>query len=156
MARVASLLLFAVLGASCTAVSPPANGSLAVADAWMRPVPQGGNGAVYLTVTNSAGKPDRLLSARCADAAAAELHQVVMDGDRMSMVPVEDGLEIPGGGRLELSPGGHHLMLIDLARDLPVGGRLEVVLELERAGELVVQVPVAFTGPPADSPRTSE
>ena len=142
---------------ACSQAPPPADGPadearpshLRVEGAWSRPAPRGAVGAVYLTVVNSAEEPDRLLRARCPDAAATELHQVVMEGDRMRMLPVTDGLEVPAGGRLELAPGGHHLMVIDLARDIPVGDRLALTLELERAGELAVSVPIVVDDPRA-------
>ena len=41
-----------------------------------------------------------------------------MDGNVMQMRQLKDGLEIPAGGTAELSPGGTHLMLIDIPAPL--------------------------------------
>ena len=51
-------------------------------------------------------------------------------------------LAIPAGETVELVPGGHHLMLIDLATDLEVGQEFELVLEFEHAGMRTVTVTV--------------
>lgn len=144
--------------AACSQAPPAVDGPapaprpahLSVEDAWSRPAPQGANGAVYLKLVNTGAEPVRLLGARSPDAAATELHRVEMIGDRMRMAPVEGGLEVPGGGRLELAPAGHHLMVIDLARDLSAGDQLELFLELERGGEMSVSVPIVM------NPRTGE
>ena len=137
---------------SCSQAPPPGTGgpareaqaSILVEDAWSRPAPGGANGAVYLTLVNRSAEADRLLAARSPDAKATELHEVVMEGDRMRMKLVEGGLEVPAGGTIGLAPSGHHLMVIGLARDLAVGDQLELVLELERAGELAVGVPIVM------------
>ena len=137
---------------SCSQVPPAVVGdaareapaSILVEDAWSRPAPAGANGAVYLTLVNRSAEADRLLAARSPDAKATELHEVVMEGDRMRMKLVEGGLEVPAGGTIGLAPSGHHLMVIGLARDLAVGDQLELVLELERAGELAVGVPIVM------------
>ena len=122
--------------------------SILVEDAWSRPAPGGANGAVYLTLVNRSAETDRLLAARSPDAKATELHEVVMEGDRMRMALVEGGLEVPAGGTLELAPAGHHLMVIGLVRGLAVGDQLALVLELERAGEIDLSVPIVM------NPRT--
>jgi len=51
-------------------------------------------------------------------------------------------LSIPPGGSLELRPGGLHLMLINLRRDLRPGDRFTLSLTFERAGRLAMDVPV--------------
>jgi len=49
----------------------------------------------------------------------------------MQMRPV-DKIEIPADGQVELKPGGYHIMLIDLQRELQVGDTVEVTLTFER------------------------
>jgi len=58
-----------------------------------------------------------------------EIHQSIMEGDVMRMQPVEGGIEIPAKGQVELKPGGYHIMLINLKRELKPGDRITVVLE---------------------------
>ena len=59
----------------------------------------------------------------------------------MGMREIE-ALDIPAGETVELVPGGYHLMLIDLARDLEVGDEFDVTLRFESAGEHTVTVTV--------------
>jgi len=65
----------------------------------------------------------------------------------MQMRPLPDGLPIPAGGTVELRPGGHHLMLMDLKEALVEGETVEVTLTFETAGEVVV--PLAIGAPNA-------
>jgi copper(I)-binding protein len=51
-------------------------------------------------------------------------------------------IAIPTGETVELVPGGYHIMLIDLVRDLDPGDTFEVTLVFERAGERTVTAEV--------------
>ena len=51
-------------------------------------------------------------------------------------------VEVPAGGRIEMKPGGHHIMLLGLTRDLQPGDTVTVRLRFEKAGERVVEAPV--------------
>ncbi|MBC6934312.1 MAG: copper chaperone PCu(A)C, partial [Chloroflexi bacterium] len=62
--------------------------------------------------------------------------------DVMKMRPVEGGIEIPAGGSVELKPGGYHVMLMQLPRDLLPGQAIMLTLVFESGVELPVAVPV--------------
>lgn len=98
----------------------------------------GPTGAVFLSIRNNSGAPDRLVKAESAVAGAVELHTATNEGRKMSMRPV-DAIDIPAGGSVTLKPGGFHIMLIGLKRDLKVGDTFEVVLRFEKAGPITVQ-----------------
>jgi copper(I)-binding protein len=59
---------------------------------------------------------------------------------------------VPPDGRIEFSPGGYHLMLMQLGGPLEEGDRIPVTLHFERAGAVEVELVVrALTaGAPAD------
>jgi copper(I)-binding protein len=116
-------------------------GSVQIGTAWSRPAIAGGNGAVYLTLVNQGPKSDRLTSVR-ADVAEAELHQMTMEGGVMKMQPISGGIEVPAGGKVELKPGGLHVMLIGLRKDLKAGDTFPITLRFQDAGEVSVQVKV--------------
>lgn len=59
----------------------------------------------------------------------------------MEMKPILS-LELPSGDEVALAPGGYHIMLLDLVEPLVAGDTIEVTLTFERAGEMVVTVPV--------------
>lgn len=113
---------------------------VAVADAWARAA-VGGNSAAYMTLRNTGPAADRLIRAESDVAAAVELHQTTMAGDMMKMAPV-DGITLPAGGRVELKPGGLHVMLIGLQRELKAGETLKLKLYFEQAGALEIAAEV--------------
>ncbi|WP_324669114.1 SCO family protein [Geochorda subterranea] len=112
-----------------------------VRDAWARPAASGDTSAVYLTLVNPTQSPDRLLEVRTDVARATEIHETRMEGDVMRMEPVH-AVEVPARGEAVLRPGGLHIMLVGLERNLRQGDRVSVVLRFERAGEVPADVPV--------------
>ena len=53
-----------------------------------------------------------------------------------------DSLEIPAGGSVELKPGGYHIMLIDLTRELKAGDKFDITLKFANAGDVKVTAEV--------------
>ena len=110
-------------------------------NAWARPGATGDNGAVYLVIENGTAQEDQLLSAQTDIATAVELHLSQMQGDHMSMHRQEQ-VVLPAGEAVEFSPGGLHIMLVGLQRDLKVSETFEVKLQFEHAGEKTITVTV--------------
>lgn len=98
----------------------------------------GSNGVVYLVIQNRGGVADRLLRAHANICEATEIHETIMDGDRMMMQPVENGIEIPAQGRAKLEPAGRHIMLMGLKHSLAVGDSVELHLDFEKSGTKTV------------------
>ena len=143
---------------------------LTVSDPWVRPVTDltaMNRTAVYLQITGGA-EDDALLSAGVPSdvATTVEVHETVAaedgeapmggggmettttmgggsmpGGGMMQMRPVER-IEVPAGETVALEPGGYHIMLLDLQRELPVGETVEVTLTFEVAGDVVVTAEV--------------
>lgn len=102
----------------------------------------GAMGAVYMTIRNPGSQPDRLLKAATDAAKAVELHTVSQDNSGvMAMHPV-DGIDVPANGEATLQPGGFHIMLIGLTRDLNVGDQVTLTLTFVQAGEMTVTATV--------------
>jgi copper(I)-binding protein len=93
-------------------------------------------GGGYVKITNQSKEPDRLIGGSSPVAARVEVHEMKMDGNVMQMRQLKDGLEVPAGGTAELSPGGTHLMLINLTAPLKEGDMVPVTLEFARAGKV--------------------
>jgi periplasmic copper chaperone A len=100
-----------------------------------------GNGAVYVTISNHGSEADALLSASSDVATTAELHQTIKQDGKMVMRPLPK-FDVPAGGKLEMKPGGYHIMLLGLKQDLKPGETLNVGLSFEKAGQMSVQAPV--------------
>lgn len=142
-------------GASTPASAPAATlGSLQIVDPWARAaalampktdaktsggagaMASGPNSAAYMTIRNTGGA-DRLLAVQCDAAQAVELHTMEMKDNVMQMRPVE-GIDVPANGQVELKPGGYHVMLIGLKRELKTDETITVKLRFEKAGEVEV------------------
>ncbi len=100
-----------------------------------------GNGAVYVLIQNRGREADTLLGATSDAATTVELHETRQEGGVMRMRPLPK-IDVPGGGRIEMKPGGQHIMLLGLTRDLHPGDRVTVRLRFEKAGEQTVEAEV--------------
>ena len=124
-------LLFRVacLGAVLASSAAVAQQKIEVTNAWARAsVPGQKVGGVYMDIRSAT--PARLLSASSSAAGKVELHNMKIENGVMKMFPV-DGIELPAGQSVKLAPGGNHVMLIDLKRELKQGENVPVVLTVE-------------------------
>jgi copper(I)-binding protein len=133
-------------GCAQPAMQSMAKSGIELENAWARRAPamahgHAGNGAVYVTIVNHGGSADALVGATTNAAKVVELHETVQEGGVMKMRPVPR-FEVPGGGRLEMKPGGPHLMLLGLTRDLEPGDTVSVTLTFDKAGRMSVEAPV--------------
>lgn len=140
LSRVALAALFAVFAnaASAAAIESP----------WVRPTAPGAKvGGAFMTLVGGA-QADRVVGASSPAAAVVELHTHIMEGGvaKMRAVPA---IDVPAGGRVELKPGGLHLMLINLKAPLKAGESIPLTLRFEKAGAIEVKVPVAAQPPQA-------
>ncbi len=132
------LVAVAAILVACTG---PAAG-VSVADAWARPAASGADTAAYFTIKNPGTADDTLLSVSSPDASMGQLHKTSTDASGMTgMAPVTD-IAVPAGGSIALAPGGFHVMLMGLGRELTVGGTIELRLLFRTAGAVTVQASV--------------
>jgi len=112
-------------------------------NAYARAAPAGGASAVYLDVVNDTSSDVTLVSASTDAAGRVEIHRTEAGQDDLTtMTPVEGGLAVPAGETVTLAPGGLHVMLLDLQRDLAEGDTVTVELQFEGRSPLTVQAPV--------------
>jgi len=98
-------------------------------------------GVVYMTLSNQAAMPDKLLQVTTESAASAGVHEIAEKDGMATMRPVE-ALDIPAGGSVELKPGGFHIMLMGLKAPMKKGDRLTLHLKFEHAGLIDVMAQV--------------
>ncbi len=112
----------------------------------------------FLTITNDGQTDDRLVTASSDIAGRMEIHEMVMNGDIMTMGPLENGLPVPAGQTVTLEPGGYHLMLMHLAAPLVQGDTVEVTLTFQAAGDVTVPLSIqAFNARAAgDAPQSAD
>ncbi|MFS8628848.1 MAG: copper chaperone PCu(A)C [Limnochordales bacterium] len=146
------LLVVAVVLAAAPAAW--AQGHVVVEGAWARAASVGANSAAYMRIVNH-GPDDLVIVGAAADVAErVEIHQTIMEMSmvegrltqvmRMERIPE---LVVPAGSAVELVPGGLHVMLLTLTRELQEGDTFELALLTEDGGRIVVHVPVSVLGP---------
>lgn len=122
-----------------------------VVEAWARAsIGTARPAAAYVTFVNDSSEPALLLSVSSPAAGKVNVHETVRDGEVMKMVPA-DPLEIPAGERIEMKPGGYHIMLMELRQAIQKGETLDLTLEF--AGGAVVDISARVMGPGARGPN---
>lgn len=118
--------------------------AIEVHDPWIRYVPGDRPMAGYFVMENKGDEDRRLVGAASAAFGVVQIHESVEKDGMTSMRPVES-VAAPKGGRVELAPGGRHLMLMQRQKELNVEDRVTVILEFEDRGSQSV----TFTVKPA-------
>ncbi|MFN3374522.1 MAG: copper chaperone PCu(A)C [Chloroflexus sp.] len=97
--------------------------------------------AAYMVLENKGSTADAIVKAESDVAKTVELHNVIMENNVMQMRPVE-AIEVPANGQVELKPGGFHVMLIGLTRDLKEGEEVLIKLTTRSGQTIEVKAPV--------------
>ncbi len=101
--------------------------------------------AAYMTIRNDGAAPEVLTGIETSVAVIAEVHKTEMT-DGVSKMRPAGPVEIPARGSIELEPGGLHVMLMKLRQQLTKGERFAMSLIFEKAGRVVVDVPIQGVG----------
>ena len=136
--KLISVLLLATMLVSACAKP----GEFKVMDAWARPATSGDNGAVYFIVSNATNTDDTLLSVSTDVASAAEVHMSMMDSNGVMSMQMQESVSVPAQQEVIFKPGGLHIMLVELNRDLKIGDTISLTLNFEKAGSITIQAPV--------------
>ncbi len=131
------LLVIAIITSACGG-----SDKVTIQDAWARPGFRGDTSAVYLTIINPTDLGDGLIGASSDVAGVTEIHLSRMDDAGTMTMERQDLVFIPANGSAELSPGGLHVMLVNLMKNLSVGDTFPLTLEFQRAGDITVEVEV--------------
>lgn len=137
-----TLMLTAMLfSASCGKKAPAPEreakkAGISIENQWVREVPPTQKmSAAYMTLVNNYDEDKVLVTTKNDASNITELHKMVMDGDVMKMDKI-DSIIVPAHSSFELKPGGLHIMLIDLTKELKSGDTVNFELEFE-SGEKV-------------------
>jgi periplasmic copper chaperone A len=143
--RVLLLALAALSAAATVSAGEFKAGDLLVMHPVVRATPGGAKvGGGYLTVRNTGSMPDRLVAIESSIAGRVEIHASSIENGIASMRALTNGLPVPAGGEATLSPGGNHVMFVDLKAPFRTGETVSATLIFERAG----RVPVTFAVEP--------
>jgi periplasmic copper chaperone A len=137
MKRLIKILIASfVLLTSCDAPT-----GIEISEAWTRPAQQDENGAIYFLLQNHSGDADELLGITSDVAETVEIHESSMEGDVMQMRQVAS-IPIDANENVEFEPGGYHVMLVKLKRDLKPGEEIQVTLQFKNHEAITLSVSV--------------
>ena len=110
----------------CGSADDEAPTGVILGDAWVRTTDDSERpdmSALFVNLTNPTSADITLTSADCGDVAGkVELHVMEKVDGQMMMKRAEKGILVPKESHEHLAPGGPHIMLMDLKRELPAGG----------------------------------
>jgi hypothetical protein len=134
----------AVIAASAALLA--AQAPVVASGAWVRePVTGRPTTAAYVVLENPGNEDIQIVSAATNVAGNVELHEMVREGDTMKMAPVKS-ITVPAKGKVELKPGGLHIMLFNLKQPLKEGDTVPLTLSTNRGWTVRVQAPVKKGG----------
>jgi hypothetical protein len=126
-----------------------APGEMEVHQAWVRPTAQGENAAVYLTLHNHSTTEDELTGATTTVADIVEIHETTMENDVMQMQRIPS-LPIAADEEIIFTPGGLHIMLIDIKQELVLGEHIGITLNFKNHEDIVIEVHIEDSMPEED------
>jgi len=115
---------------------------LTVHDAWVRePAGDRKITAAFAIVENSGAVQRAIVSATAEGAEKAELHEMKMVESMMQMRPVQR-IDVPAHGKVELKPGGLHVMLFGLQKTPRAGDTINLTLKFDDGTSLSIAAQV--------------
>ena len=103
-----------------------------VQEPWVRStVANQGATGFFARITSAQG--GRLVTVSTPIAGIVEIHEMKLENNVMKMRALDAGLELPAGKTVELKPGGYHVMLMDLKKNVAAGETVPLTLVVEGA-----------------------
>ena len=123
-----------------------AHAEVTAKDAWVRgTVPAQKITGAFMTLTST--EDAKIVGASSPAAKKAEIHSSMMMGGVNHMHAI-DAIALPAGKPVELKPGGNHVMLMDLARQVKPGDVVPIVFTIEGRDGKRTQFEVKATARP--------
>lgn len=124
MVRILSLLVLSFLYGN----------GIVIKDQWLRPGAEKMATALYFTIENRGVSADTLYAVESEISSMIQIHETYSQGDMMGMREIKE-LVVEPGSEIRLEPGGNHIMVMKLKRDLIRGEKIKFLLHFKHAGE---------------------
>ena len=109
--------------------------------------PHAKTGAAFMSIENTSGKNDTLISVKSDVAEFTEIHENYIDPDDGVMIMRKiNGIKIPKEGSVLLKPKGYHIMFINLKRPLKIGDSFPVTLVFSNSSEQIITIKTVAPG----------
>lgn len=114
--------------------------AVTVENAWVRLLPPTvKTTAAYMVIKSDTN--DKIIAASSPASNMVEMHQSLMADGVMSMEQLPE-IHLPANQAVELKPHGLHLMVMGLTAPLSEGQEIEIKLQLQTAGEVIIKAKV--------------
>jgi periplasmic copper chaperone A len=138
--QVAVFALAAVFAGGAAEAHELKAGKLVIVHTWVRAMPPGGTvTAGYGKITNTGPGADRLVDASLNGAARSEIHSTTVRAGIVKTGPLRDGIPIPAGQTVELTPGNLHITFSGLSSPLEQDIYVDGSLTFEKAGKIAIE-----------------
>jgi copper(I)-binding protein len=132
-------------------------GGIVVQDAWVRPTmaqmdssnsgsmdKSGDVSGAFMVIENTSSQAEQLVKAAVsADVAeTVEIHETTIDENSVMRMRPVDGIDVPAHGSVELKPGGYHIMLLNVKKELKPGDKLPLTLTFASGQTVTVEAEV--------------
>lgn len=139
MKRISLMMLLFVACSVWTSWAADPSENIIVTEPWVRlQPPSRPNSAAFMTIENKSPVDIVLRSAASESIETIELHSMEHVDGIMKMRQVDE-IKIPANGKVDLKPGGLHLMLFGIQKPLSKGDTIEMNLQFEDGSQYVVR-----------------
>lgn len=118
------------------------HGDLVLSHPWVRIRGKSARAGAGYVVIHNHGQADRLIAVQADIALETELHHMVQENDVMKMHALEAGIVLAPNAKVELQPGGLHMMLFGLPEGMSKRKIANLTLTFERAGIITLPAPI--------------
>ena len=110
---------------------------IVIKDQWIRPGAEKMATALYFTLENNGSEADTLYAVETVIAKMVQIHETYSIGDVMGMreigkIIVEPGLSV------QLEPGGMHIMVMRLKKDIKIGDKIDFTLYFRNTDKISI------------------
>jgi copper(I)-binding protein len=110
---------------------------IVIKDQWIRPGAEKMATALYFTLENNGSEADTLYAVETDIAKMVQIHETYTDGDMMGMREVGKIIIEPESS-VKLEPGGKHIMVMRLKRDIKIGDEINFTLYFRNADKISI------------------
>jgi len=110
---------------------------IVIKDQWIRPGAEKMATALYFTLENNGSEADTLYAIETDIAKMVQIHETYADGDMMGMSEIGKIIIEPESS-VKLEPGGMHIMVMRLKKDIKIGDEIEFTLYFRNADKISI------------------
>jgi copper(I)-binding protein len=111
---------------------------IVIKDQWIRPGAEKMATALYFTLENNGSEADTLYAVETNIAKMVQIHETYSSGDVMGMREIGKIIIEPESS-VKLEPGGMHIMVMRLKKDINKRDEIEFKLHFKNAGSITIQ-----------------